>query len=463
MPARGLAASLLGPDVCRKELVSNARLRWRIFGGVVLGLAVATALVLTRVEGPPSASILLLFGALALYGELKAVDINGASVSPGWMIGMASIVAFRGHGSLIGPLLVGMLAGLDLQDLRDRSWATLAVNVGMLGLAVCAAAYGYSLMPDRLVSGRSAVLIAPLVPTVFYVVVLWSLFTIGSVIRNSSTSVREILGDLAPATAQALSFSYVGFLLGWMYLALGAWVMLLIVVPILIARQMFASYARVKESHDETVQLLIRALEQKDPYTAGHAERVAVYAGYIGNELDFMPSRMERLRFAALMHDIGKLVVPNQLLNKPGKLTEEEFARVRIHEGVSVQMLSHIDFLRPIALHAHGDAMKFDPDDPDHPIEPYIIMVADAYDAMTSTRSYRKALPQEIAFQELRDKSGTQFHPACAEALIRAIEKRNEVHGKGHEEDSHFEDAPEVGLGSAGLGDLLADGEKAKG
>ena len=110
--------------------------------------------------------------------------------------------------------------------------------------------------------------------------------------------------------------------------------------------------------------------------------------------------------------------------------------------------------------------MKFDPDDLDHPIEPYIIMVADAYDAMTSTRSYRKALPQEVAFQELRDKSGTQFHPACAEALIRAIEKRNEVHGKGFEEDTHFEDAPEVGLGSAGLGDLFADeraaDEKAK-
>ena len=62
-------------------------------------------------------------------------------------------------------------------------------------------------------------------------------------------------------------------------------------------------------------------------------------------------------------------------------------------------------------------------------------MIADAYDAMTSTRSYRKALPQEVAFQELRDKAGTQFHPACVEALIRAIEKRGEEHGAGHEED----------------------------
>ena len=105
-----------------------------------------------------------------------------------------------------------------------------------------------------------------------------------------------------------------------------------------------------------------------------------------------MPARLERLRFAALMHDIGKLVVPNQLLNKPGRLTPEEFAQVRVHEKVSVQMLSHIDFLRPIAAASHSDNTRFDPDDLDHPIEPYIVMIADAYDAMTSTRAYRKAL-----------------------------------------------------------------------
>ena len=247
-----------------------------------------------------------------------------------------------------------------------------------------------------------------------------------------------------------------------MYVQLGATVMLLIIAPILIAREMFSSYQLVKEAHDETVELLIRALEQKDPYTAGHAGRVAVYAGYIGEELDFMPARMERLRFAALMHDIGKLVVPNQLLNKPGKLTEEEFARVRIHEGVSVQMLSHIDFLRPIALHAHSDAMKFDPDDPDHPIEPYIIMVADAYDAMTSTRSYRKALPQDVAFQELRDKAGKQFHPDCAEALIQARSRSaTKCTAWATRKSRTSRTRRKSGLGSAGLGDLLTNDKSA--
>jgi HD superfamily phosphohydrolase YqeK len=449
-----------GSQRADEEDVTETRATWRIWGGALFGLSTLTALVLARVDGVPPLSMILLFGSLMLFSELKAVFINGVSVSPGWMIGMASVVAFRGHGSLLGPVIIGMIAGIDLLRLRHREWSTLMGTDGMLGLAYLAAAGGYSLLPASLSVHLPAALVAPVVPTLFYVVAVCSIFAAGTAIRYG-TSLREIVAELIPATAEALSFSLVGFLLGRMYVQLGAMVMLLIIAPILVAREMFSSYMRVKESHDETVQLLIRALEQKDPYTAGHAGRVAVYAEYVGEELEFMPARMERLRFAALMHDIGKLVVPNQLLNKPGKLTEEEFARVRIHEGVSVQMLSHIDFLRPIAMHTHSEQMRFDPDDLDHPIEPYIIMVADAYDAMTSTRSYRKALPQEIAFEELRNKSGTQFHPACAEALIRAIEKRNEVHGKGFEEKTHFEDAPEVGLGSAGLGDLLAD-EKAK-
>ena len=184
--------------------------------------------------------------------------------------------------------------------------------------------------------------------SVAYVLVSWTVLVLSYVVEEGRDP-RSVLVDLAPSGLHVLPFAVLGYFLGRLYLSLGPAVMLLIIVPILVAREMFASYLRVKESHDETVQLLVRALEPKDPYTAGHAERVAEYAGYIGEELDFTPAPLERLRFAALMHDIGKLVVPNHLLNKPGKLTEEEFTRVRIHEDVSVQMLSHIDFLRPIA------------------------------------------------------------------------------------------------------------------
>src|SRR4029079_6439182 len=181
-----------------------------------------------------------------------------------------------------------------------------------------------------------------------FVVVSGSLLVLSYVVELGRVEREELVG-IRSMFGQVVPFALLGGLLGRLYLALGPAVMLLIIVPILIARESVAGYMRVKESHDETVGMLIRALEAKDRYTSGHSERVAAYARYIGEELNFMPARLERLRFAALMHDIGKLVVPNQLLNKPGRLTPDEFAQVRLHEKVSVQMLSHIDFLRPIA------------------------------------------------------------------------------------------------------------------
>ena len=91
------------------------------------------------------------------------------------------------------------------------------------------------------------------------------------------------------------------------------------------------------------------------------------------------------------MHDIGKLIVPNQILNKPGKLTEEEFERMRRHEHVSVELLRRIDFLAPVAPSLEAEAQKGSGANPDTPIEARIVTVADAFDAMTSTRAYRRA------------------------------------------------------------------------
>jgi hypothetical protein len=449
--ARGLAAYLSKRN---EEFLITPRTQLRIVTAFVFVAAICTAAITGSIQGAPSLSVLALFGALVVYGELKAVEAGSIVISPGWMILTATIVAFEQTTPLLGPMLVGMAAAVHVPHFRERNWQMLAFNSGMLGMSTFAAAVAFSALPNHLTQKLPGALVAPIVATAAFVVVLWPMLAVLYIIRERA-GIREILSEFVPATAQWVSFSLIGFLVGRLYVDLGAGVVLLIIVPILTAREMFASYMRVKESHEETVHMLIHALEQKDHYTAGHAERVSNYARYIGEELAFMPARMERLRFAALMHDIGKLVVPNHILNKPGRLTPAEYERVRMHEKVGVQMLSHIDFLRPIAPTTHADAMRFDPDDLDHPIEPYIVMIADAYDAMTSTRAYRKALSQDVAFQELRDKAGVQFHPACVEALVAAIEKRGEKHGAGYEEQTEFTAAPDTGLGSAGLGDLL--------
>ena len=214
----------------------------------------------------------------------------------------------------------------------------------------------------------------------------------------------------------------------------------------------------MKAAQEQTIETLILALEAKDPYTAGHAQRVATFAEYVGAELRFSPRRMERLRYASLMHDIGKLIVPNQLLNKPGRLTESEFERVKRHEFVSVALLRRIDFLAPIAGDTTTEAANAAVSGGGL-VEPAIIHVADAFDAMTSTRAYRRALTQETAFDELHRGTGTQFNEGCVDALIVAIEQRGELYGDGHEQDVHewAVAPPEAGTGSAGLGDLAQD------
>jgi hypothetical protein len=427
--------------------------------GYLLALSAASlGLVVVSIvtQGPPRALPLVALLVMALVGANRIVVVPGKDISfsPVTLVVMTAVVVFAHERSLAGVVLVGLASWVSLSALKHSRWQWILLSGAILG---CSAAFGmlaYALFGD-IASRPMPIGLLALIPTALcFVAANWLLVLLSYVVELRHVP-RRYLVSLPSHLVGEIPFALVGLVVGGLFVSYGPAVMLLIIVPILIAREMFASYVRVKESHEETVGMLIRALEAKDRYTSGHSERVATYARYMGEELKFMPSRLERLRFAALMHDIGKLVVPNHLLNKPGRLTEEEFAQVRIHEKVSVQMLSHIDFLRPIAAASHSDATRFDPDDEDHPIEPYIVMIADAYDAMTSTRSYRKALTQEVAFGELRDKAGVQFHPACVEALITAIETRGEKHGAGYEVQDEFDDAPESGLGSAGLGDLI--------
>ena len=412
-------------------------------------------------EPAPALLPLVLFGALEVFSEHRAVTLpGGMRASAGFMLEMAAIVVFAEQGSILGALMVGVSSAVYLPHFRTHRRGWVPFNAGIIGLSTVAAAAIYNGAPQSVTDRMPLAIVAAIPPTIAFVAVNWSLVAASFLIERTRT-LREMVGDLGPAWGQQLPFALLGLFIGRLYLDVGPAVVLLLVVPVLVAREMFASYLRVKEANEATVRVLIQALEAKDRYTAGHAERVATFARYVGEEMRFMPGRLDRLRFAALMHDIGKLVVPNHLLNKPGKLTAEEFARVRAHEHVSVQMLSRIDFLAPLAASA-GDHRDIGDDD-HRPIETHIVAVADAFDAMTSTRSYRKALSQEIAFDELRDKSGTQFHPDCVEKLIAGIERRGESYGRGFEAVEHEWSVapPEAGVGSAGLGDLAPGTEVA--
>jgi hypothetical protein len=229
--------------------------------------------------------------------------------------------------------------------------------------------------------------------------------------------------------------------------------------------QVIKSDIELYNAQKSSLELLTRTLEEKDPYTAGHSKRVQKYSIYTGAKMRLAPWRISRLRDAALLHDIGKLVVPSSILNKPGKLTEEEFEKMKEHEEVTSKLIRMITFLRPVALFTSPEELHPFEDNPKELIEPHIIYACDAYDAMTSSRSYRKALSQEVAFKELRDNAGEgkQFKSEVVEALISYIESTKQKHGLGYEQENFHEDAPTAGTGSAGLGDLIdEDGKPTK-
>jgi hypothetical protein len=415
-----------------------------------VGLAIAFALAGERTAVGP----LLLLAALCAFAEHVIVHLpNGSSVSGSVMISLAAVFVFRDTAPLLGPLLVGMAGGVYWPHLRQRDWRRLAFNVGALGLSSLAAAGAFSAVA-RTQHGVLWELLGAVAAAVAYWLVDVALLGVTIRLRDGGSLRRQISDLWGFADFEIVVFAILGVFLGRLYEAHGVLIVALFITPILAARQAFASYLAVDEQHEATLAVLIQALESKDPYTGGHVARVGQFATYIGAELGLSPGRLRRLRDAALMHDIGKLTVPNRLLNKPGRLTRSEYERVRQHEDISVQLVRQIEALAPCATAIVGDGL-------DAPLESRIIRVADAFDAMTSTRAYRRAMPQDDAVAELRRQAGAQFDPECVRALVRVLDRRGERYGAGVEAVADLSEfpvpPPRAGVGSAGLGDLAPE------
>jgi HD-GYP domain-containing protein (c-di-GMP phosphodiesterase class II) len=179
---------------------------------------------------------------------------------------------------------------------------------------------------------------------------------------------------------------------------------------------------------------LLEMIEAKDPYTRAHCERVGGHAVNLAGELGCPPELVERVRLAALLHDLGKLGVPDLVLCKPGPLSAREWSAMRRHPELGAGMLEPLPALADVALYVRHHHEWFDgstPGYPDHlqgeqiPLASRIIAVADAFEAMTSRRAYRRARPSVEALDELRAFSGRQFDPEVVDAALALAERRS--------------------------------------
>ena len=213
-------------------------------------------------------------------------------------------------------------------------------------------------------------------------------------------------------------------------IALGVWLVALLIFVITLFQ-----YIKYKKQHDhdneiikESIETFTGFIDAKDPYTNGHSNRVAQYTRLIAEEMGFEGEELNRIYYVALLHDCGKIGVPDNILGKPGRLTDEEFQVIKSHTTHGSEILSHFKSLPNVNEGARYHHERYDgkgyPEGlsgEDIPLIARMICVADSYDAMNSNRVYRKKLTRDDIVNEIEKNRGTQFDPKIADVFLKII------------------------------------------
>jgi hypothetical protein len=412
-----------------------------LFATVLGGVGLAAIAVLFVVASFPTPFWLWAIFAVAFVAlEWNAVEVNDRLfASPTVMVLMTAAVIFGKDTAVLGVALMTATGLITAEDVRLRRWFQPIANGGQFVIsAVMSVSVLAFLLPTEIT-----------VPSLWRVAVAAALAAVVHSMVNLSivsTVVRAVYGhrEVRPwskygaVVVPMLGMGFLGGLLGAAYHLVGSATLPLIFIVFFVGRMTFASYAQLREAQESTLRGFIKALEAKDLYTRGHTERVAYFADLIGRAMGFNGTRLERLRWAALIHDVGKLAVPRDIIRKKARLTSEEWSQMQAHTHLVEDLLAEVDFLQPMVAIASNHHTHFDGNgyhgshhigSAEPPLEARILSVADSFDAMTSTRSYRVALTQDYAFSELRHHAGSQFDPEVVEAFVEILERRGERYG----------------------------------
>ena len=227
-----------------------------------------------------------------------------------------------------------------------------------------------------------------------------------------------------------LGYGAFGLLIAALWSVLGPFTPVLVLIPVFVARWAVAQFAEQHRAYEATVSALCQAVETKDFYTRGHSERVSRGSVMIATEIGMRVERVAAIRYAGMLHDVGKLGVPTSVLQKRSTLTDDEYAAIQLHPMRGIDIVREIGFLDEALagiMHHHeridgrGYPMGLAGDE--IPEFARVLSVADAFDSMTSDRSYRGARPLPEAVAELRKCAGKQFDPAFVDAFVTAIER----------------------------------------
>lgn len=403
--------------------------RWLVLSTLLPVLAIV--LVIRSVSlGGLAQNALGVFFFLVLFtvGEILYVPLpRGGGVSVGLAVLLAcSAVYGPGIAAIVSG--VGMLVAMFVAS-RDAGLARYAFNFGQTSVATYLSGLAFRLIggdlsaPTPVLNGLGFVSAA----SVFFVVNV--VLVIGFLSSVNHQPARTMWPDVKYNLASYFALVPLGLLVGLIFVSYGILGALLFFVPLLFARYSFLQYLNTRNASLTVTQAFAAALEAKDAYTRGHSDRVAKYALLVARELHLSEEDIETIRYAAEMHDIGKIGVSEHLLNKPGFLTEEELVEIRKHALIGADMVHKIEFLKGVSEiiryhHEWYDGSSGYPREragDQIPIGARILMVCDSFDAMTSDRPYRKSLGCEEAVRRLKEGAGSQFDPRVVDSFLRLL------------------------------------------
>jgi HD-GYP domain-containing protein (c-di-GMP phosphodiesterase class II) len=266
-----------------------------------------------------------------------------------------------------------------------------------------------------------------------------------AIVLSSGRAFREVWNlNTRGVLVYDLSASLVGVLVAWLYIRFDLWIgfgslgLLGVIVPIIAVRHVYGLYHQLEASGQELLQVMVKAIEARDPYTSGHSVRVSEMSRAVAVELGLPAREIEEVETAALLHDVGKIheeFAP--LLRKEGRLTDEETALMQTHSEKSADLVGIISkfhgFIQESVKHHHerwdGQGYPEGLSAKDIPLGARIILIADTIDAMTTDRPYRKRLPLDIVIAELQKCKGTQFDPELIDVVVASVAVRRLIGG----------------------------------
>ncbi len=372
------------------------------------------------------------FASLALLLVLTdSIGLRGSRDSATIALGSVTSMAAL---PLLGPWGAMLLGATSLLVFDREPIVKRIFNTAQTTIAFAASGLTFWLLGGAEIQENSFPrLIGPFVAALAVHCIVNGLLVAAVVHLHQRVPMRVVLqGTMASSVAGYVGYGVFGLLLAVLWDKDGAGVgptaAVLLLLPLLVARWAYSQYAEEQHAYDRTVRALMAAVETKDHYTRGHSERVSAASVLIARVIGMREDRVQSLRYAGMLHDVGKLGVPTRVLQKNGRLTEGEFAAIQRHPQQGLEIVREIEFLDEAMagiMHHHerldGRGYPMGLAGQEIPEFARVIAVADAFDSMTTTRSYRGARTVEEAMVELQRCAGDQFDHRMVVALVSAI------------------------------------------